>query len=183
VRKLVIWVVVALVASGAARAQTSASYRLSEFAIQEGGHPDSGQILQSAGLRMTLDAVGDSVPLLALAAPSYVMDAGFAIRYPPPGEVHDLRALDKTAFSWLGEGSAGTYDLYRGRVSVLPSSFGSCSAADLSGPFGSAPDVPDLDAGELAYFYLVTVRNRLREEGTMGRTSAGATRANASPCP
>ena len=33
------------------------------------------------------------------------------------------------------------------------------------------------------YFYLVTARNRLWEEGTKGSSSAGAQRANPAPCP
>jgi hypothetical protein len=40
--------------------------------------------------------------------------------------------------------------------------------------------VPDPGQG---FFYLVTARNRLAEEGTKGSTSAGVPRSNAFPCP
>ena len=40
--------------------------------------------------------------------------------------------------------------------------------------------LPNPGAG---FFYLVTGVSRLREEGTKGRTSAGAVRPNPLPCP
>ena len=74
----------------------------------------------------------------------------------------------------------GTYNLYRQTLVSLPGTFGSCYQAALVGPqFGET----EVSAQGSGWLYLVTAENRLREEGTKGRTSSGAERSNLSACP
>jgi hypothetical protein len=74
----------------------------------------------------------------------------------------------------------GTYDVYKGLVSSLPSSYGTCLASGLT--LTQATDATIPSAGQ-CFFYLATAKNRLGEEGTMGKNSAGTPRPNGSPCP
>jgi len=172
----------------AAWAQTSASYRLVEHCVNAAGHPAQGTILVSTGgavgFRITLDAAGDAAmgPTMSNALGTFRMDGGFLLAYPPPGEVTNLQfSADEGTLSWSPEKSAGDYNLYRGLLSALSGlGYGLCEQSGVTGNSTVHASVPPLRDG---YFYLATVRNRLREEGTKGFGSAGAERANPSPCP
>ena len=91
-----------------------------------------------------------------------------------------MRFTSASAFGWNPEPSVGAYNVYRGLVSGLPSSYGACFASGLTAV--SATDAATPAAGQ-CYFYLVTAENRLAEEGTLGKKSDGTPRPNASPCP
>jgi len=172
---------IALSAMGTvAMAQTSASYKLVEFTFNDGGRPANGSIASSASYRIKLDAIGDTVAATGLSSASHHLDDGFVSAYPPPGEVRNERWTGKTVLSWDPEGSVGTYEVYRDLMSSLPGSFGACFQSPLLSE--TATDVTSPASGT-AWFYLVTARNRLGEEGTKGLRSSGIERSNASPCP
>jgi len=166
--------------STVAMAQTSASYKLTEFTLNGGGRPANGSIASSASYRIKLDAIGDTVAATGLSSASHHLDDGFVSAYPPPGEVRNERWTGKTVLSWDPEGSVGTYEVYRDLMSSLPGSFGACFQSPLLSE--TATDVTSPASGT-AWFYLVTARNRLGEEGTKGLRSSGIERSNASPCP
>lgn len=173
--------VLAAAGSGAVFAQTSPSYTLTEQALNAGGHPAQGATLASGSYRIRLDALGGPVARAGLSSASYRADAGFVAGYPPPGEVAGLRiAADKKTWSWISERSVGTYDVYRDLLQTLPGSYGTCLLASLATNAWLDASTPPLGKG---WFYLVTAKNRLREEGTKGRASSGAERPNAAPCP
>jgi hypothetical protein len=161
-------------------AQTSASYKLTESTLNDGGRPANGSIASSASYRIRLDAVGSAVGMTGLSSASQHMDGGFVADYPPPGEVSNERWTSKTALSWDPEKSVGAYEVYRDLLSALPGSFGTCFQSALSSE--AATDAANPAVGT-AWFYLVTARNRLGEEGTLGFRSSGAERSNTSPCP
>jgi hypothetical protein len=165
---------------GVARAQQSASYRLSEHTLNEGGHPAQGVVLSSASFRVRLDAIGDGATGARPGSASFHLAGGFVGAYPPPGEVRDLTFASSTVLSWDPEKSVGTYDLYRDGSSTFQSSFGICLASGLTAT--SAGDAGNPPFGS-AYFYLVTAKNLLGEEGTKGYESSGAERPNLAPCP
>lgn len=162
-----------LLAAGLA-AQYSASYQIEQGTFNSGGNPSP--ILTSTSYQMTLDAIGDGINATGLTSSSYGMDAGFPPDYRPPGEVLNLRFSDKTHLAWDPESSVGTYDLYWGPLTDLPSDvYGEniqCheSSAQAADPSGAPPPG--------GYFFLVTARNRLDEEGTLGRKSDGDPRPN-----
>ncbi len=52
-----------------------------------------------------------------------------------------------------------------------------------SGIHGETVDDTDTPATDDGYFYLVTVENRIGEEGTKGSDSDGNRRANVAACP
>ena len=177
-------VTLAAIAAGAmplpATAQTSASYKLTESTIDNGGDPNQGSTLASTHFHIKLDAIGDAVVGAGLASASFHADAGFVGRYPPPGEVSGLAFSGKSTLQWNPERSTGTYELYRDALSTLPGSFGACFTSDLSVETAMDPSSPSVGQG---YFYLVTARNRLREEGPKGYRSDGTEEGNPSPCP
>lgn len=152
-------------------AQESASYKLAEHTFNAGGNPSDGIVLASASYRITLDAIGDSVVGVRLGSSSFRIDGGFVGSFPPPGEVHYLRFIDKDWLSWDLASSAAGYNLYRNSECLWPGV--------------STPPAPDADTPSpgLQYFYLVTAENLLSEEGTTGFDSAGYERANDNPCP
>jgi hypothetical protein len=172
---------IVLLAPAPAFAQASASYRLDEHSLNAGGRPAQAIVAASPTYRITLDAIGEPVAGRGPGAPSYRLDGGFSAAYAPPGEVDGLRVLvDTETLVWSREPAATAYNIYSGPLATLPGSFGVCAVsqvADTSWADASSPAV-----GE-GLFYLVTGRNRLREEGTKGRTSSGAERANPAPCP
>ena len=172
----------ALAASGAAWGQQSASYRLRENVLNGGGHPEGGTVLSSAGYKIRLDAIGEGILGTGLASASFRLDAGFVSAYPPPDEVTGLRfAGDRVTLLWNPEKSTGHYNLYRDLLSTLSGlGYGACRQSPILGETTTDPQVPAMGAG---YFYLATAVNRLREEGTKGRDSAGAERLNPAPCP
>jgi len=169
-----------LVAAHPLRAQESAHDRLNQAVFNAAGHPVQGTTMASASHRLSLDALGDGLADVSLASPSFTLGAGIVLSHPAPGEVSLLRFLDQQTLAWTGTPSAGDYDLYRGVLAKPQSNFGSCLQAGIAATTAiDAANPPPLTG----WFYLVTVRNDLGEEGTMGRTSAGQPRPNASPCP
>lgn len=167
-------------AIGAARAQTSASYHLTEAAVNAGGDPRDGSFASSAGNRIRLDAIGQGVIASGLSSASYHMDAGFAADYPPPLEVMNVRWSTTSTLVWNPDKSVGRYELYRDLISTLPGGFGACYQPGLAGESWTESSSPPAGAG---WFYLVTARNLLSEEGTKGFRSSGIERTNPSPCP
>jgi hypothetical protein len=173
-------VLLALAFAGAARAQTSASFKLTEFTLNNGGDPVNGSTAASASHHVTLDAIGDGVIAVALASASYHADAGFVDAYPPPGEVVQVRFTDKQTVVWQPEWTVGSYDVYRDGLSTLPGgSTGTCFASVLTAETATDAASPSSGSG---YFYLVTAKNRLGEEGTRGFRTSGE-RPNAPACP
>jgi hypothetical protein len=170
-----------LLASAPALSQSSSSYQLESTAFNAGGNPNKGMVLTSATYRITLDAIGDGVVGGGLTSPSFQVDGSFAASYRPPGEVQGVQFKVKDTMRWQPEPSAGTYAVYRSALTTLPAGdTGSCFATDVVLP---ATPVPDLPAPGTGYFFLVTARNRLEEEGTKGYRSNGAERPNPAPCP
>ena len=149
-----------------ALAQQSASYKLGEHAFNAGGHPAQGTVLSSSSYRVTLDALGDGVVGRNLASASYRMDGGFIAGYPPPGEIAGLSFSDVETLVWSSERSAGAYKVYRDSMSSLSSlGYGICEQQGLL--TATTTDIDAVPVGE-GFFYLVTVENRLGEEGTKG---------------
>jgi len=177
----IVGLVIGLASVGVAMAQSSVSYKLTEFTLNNGGDPTNGSSAASTSHRIRLDAIGDTVTAAALASASHRVDAGFVSYYPPPGEVHGQLFTGKTTLIWSPEKSIGTYDVYRASVSSLPGlGYGACLQSGLTAE--TATDAATPSAGQ-GYFYLVTARNRLGEIGTKGFASSGIERANAAPCP
>ena len=130
---------------------------------------------------ISLDAIGSAAVHPVLAGSTYRLAGGFVGGYPPPGETRGLRFPDPDTLEWDPEHSAGIYNLYREEFSTLPDlAYGSC---EQSGVVGETLDDTELPASGDGFFYLVTAKNRLGEEGTKGRDSAGAWRPNPSACP
>jgi hypothetical protein len=167
-------------ALSSAAAQTSSSFKLQESVINAGGNPLQGSQLSSASYRIKLDSIGEAAVGVGASSASYRMDSAFLPAYRPPGEALGLRFSNKTTLVWNPEPSIGKYEVYRGLISSLPGTWGACFASSLASE--SAPDtqVPVKGTG---YFYLVTARNRLGEEGTKGKRSNGSPRTNTNPCP
>lgn len=164
-----------------ASAQASASFKLQEHVLNSGGHPDGGSVLASSNFRIRLDALGESVTGPGLASFSWRMDSGFVSAYPPPGEVTQVRFdAGGVTLSWDAESSVGAYELYRGVAPGFLPGYGSCNLSGLTAETAADTDVPS--AG-VAFFYLVTARNRLSEEGTKGFDSSETERPNPNPCP
>jgi hypothetical protein len=154
--------------------QSSADFRLTDHTFNAGGHPHQGVVMVSTSYRITLDALGEGVVGRGLASGLYRMDGSFGTSYPPPGEVHDLRFVDQQTLEWFPDRSAGRYNLYRDLMSLLPGlGYGECFQQELSA--ATTADGDPLSPGE-GYFYLVTVENRLDEEGPKGSDSYGAAR-------
>jgi len=176
------WLVAVLATLGAlpCQAQQSAGYKLEETAINAAGHPEQGAIPSSPGFAITLDAVGDAVAGGGLSSPSFRMDGGFALSYPPPLEVHGLRFQDAVTLAWDAERSIGTYNLYRGGLGGLPGGYGACRESAIGPSFTTDPDTPSAGSG---FFYLVTARNRLGEDGTKGFDSNAQERPTPAACP
>jgi hypothetical protein len=162
-------------------AQESPSYKLAEHVFNAGGRPVDGTLASSASYRLTMEAIGDAAVGAGLQGPSYHADAGFGFCYPPPGEVRSLWFSDHDNLHWDPERSVGDYALYRDLMSHLSGGgYGSCEQHGLTLASTKDSSSPPADDG---FFYLVTARNRLREEGTKGRDSDGLERANTAPCP
>ena len=151
--------------------QESASFRLSDHVLNAGGHPAGGTIITSASHRMTLDALGAAVAATGLSGASHRMDASFAAAYLPPGEVRGLGFVDAETLVWSPDRSVGSYNLYRDLVSSLAGlDYGECHQRRLAGESAVDDTFPPTGNG---YFYLVTARNRIDEEGTKGHDSQG----------
>jgi hypothetical protein len=138
-------------------------------------------MLSSPTFRVSIDAIGDSVAMRALSGPTFRMEGSFVAAHPPPGEVFGLRFTAPNTLAWDAERSAGVYNLYRDTMSDLSSlGYGECHQPGLSGRTANEMETPPLGDG---FFYLVTVKNRLGEEGTKGFVSGIGERANTAPCP
>jgi hypothetical protein len=171
----------ALLAPAPCSAQASASYKLTELTSNNGGDPNQAVVPASASHRITLDAVGDGILGSGLSSTSHHLDGGFVSFYPPPGEVNGLLFTNNKTLVWSPDRTAGRYEIYRDLISALAAGgTGACFAPDLAGETATDSSVPVAGAG---FFYLVTARNRLGEEGTKGFRSGGSERPNPLPCP
>jgi hypothetical protein len=168
--------VAVLMLGGVCLGQHSASYQLTESGFSAGG-----VALSSSKYQITLQSAGQGASGIALMGPSYSMDGGFAASFPPAGEVRNLGFDDAVTLIWDPEGSVGDYNLYRGGLGhPFDANYGACLQPGLTGETAIDSDTPVTGA---AFFYLVTARNRLAEEGTKGFDSAGVEHANPVPCP
>jgi hypothetical protein len=163
-----------------ALAQQSSRFILSEWTINDGGDPLNGSSAASASFHVTLDAIGDGVVATGLGSASWHLDSGFVDVYAPPGEVQGQLFTNAMSMTWIPEKSVGEYEVYRGLLSGLPGGYGACFLSALASAAATDSGAPPLGDG---WFYLVTAKNRLGEEGTKGYDSNGAMRANPSPCP
>ncbi len=171
----------ALLLTTAAAAQQSSNFKLEEQAFNSGGNPTGGVVLSSTSFKITLDSIGESVAERGLGSASFGLDAGFAARYRPPGEVLELRLTDSVTLIWHAESSVGRYNLYRDLMSNISSlGYGGCEQYDLTTETTTDTDEVPVNDG---YFYLVTAENRLGEEGTKGFDSDDVERLNLLPCP
>src|SRR6185503_12339147 len=177
-RLFIVACVLAAVISPAA-AQSGSLFKITEYAFNNGGDPTAGTFASSALFRITLDAVGDGVGQ-GTAGTLFRIDSGFVSYYPPPGEIAGLVFTDGRTLTWLPEKSIGQYQVYRDPVSALAGGgTGGCFATTL---LETAPDLATPPAGT-GWFYLVTARNALGEEGTKGYRSNGSERPNPAACP
>ena len=166
--------VAVLLSSAAAAAQQSASYRIEQSTLNSGGHPSNEGILTSAAWRITLDAIGDGPRRAELGSASFGSSSSWIAGLAPPGEVTGLEFLDDVTLAWGPERSAGSYNLYRGLLGNIGGLlYGGCVGQNLT-----ATSTTDADAvpASNGFFYLVTVENRVGEEGTKGFRSDGIER-------
>ena len=178
--KRFIALILALTAASTVRGQTSTSYKLTESTMSSGGDPRDGAYAASAGYRIHLDALGQAVVAVGLASAGFHLDSGFVEAYPPPKEVMHVHWTTATSLVWDPEASVGSYELYRNLLSTLPGAFGNCFQSGIAGESWTDATTPSAGTG---WFYIVTARNRLAEEGTKGFQSSGLERPNPSPCP
>ena len=178
IRRALLGMFLGVVAAVPAWAQSSASYKLQEATVNGGGDPASGVALASAHFRISLDAIGEGAVRVGLVSASFHLDGSFLGRYAPPGEVSGTRFSDATTLQWNAEPSAGVYEVYRG--TSLPGTYGTCFASNLTATNVTDATIPSVGG---SFFYLVTARNRLSEEGTKGFSSNGTQRPNSLPCP
>jgi len=169
---------VGLLASSTLWAQTSTNYQNQEHVFNAGGNP--APAITSTNYSITLSSIGDGLTQTGMNSPSYQMDGGFVPAYSPPGEVLNLQFSSKTAFGWDPEPSVRAYEVYRGDIVNVPSGSGACLVSGVTTTAASDATTP---AQGQCFFYLVTARNRVSEEGTMGNDSQGSGRVNGSPCP
>jgi hypothetical protein len=163
-----------------ARGQSSASYRLNEQSVNAGGDPRNGIVLVAPSYRVTFDSIGDPLAGAGWTSTNYRIEAGFPAALAPPGEVGGLGFVSSTMLAWSPERSAQSYAIYRSTVDALDVSTGDCFASYVTGEGAIDSSAPTVGS---AFFYLVTSRNRLGEEGTKGFRSDGTERANPDPCP
>ena len=77
-----------------------------------------------------------------------------------------------TTLTWDPEASVGSYNVYRGTLSELPTTYGTNIE-----PGWTGETYPDTDPyGGESWFYLITASNRIAEEGTKGTDSSGTER-------
>ena len=160
-----------------ALAQTSLSYKV-QASFNNAGDPSNGVTLASSHYHIKLDTMGDSTITAGLASASFHADVGFVDLYRPAREVGGVRFTNPGTLQWNAEPAAEWYEVYRD--TSMPGTFGTCLASDL--PTTTLGDAATPPVGS-RFYYLVTARNRLREEGTKGFSSNGAERPNALPCP
>lgn len=161
--------------------QQSASYRLSEGVFNSCGRAGSSA-LTSATYRIRLDAMGGSFSDLPLSGPSLRLAGGFVADYRPAGPVPGLSFSASDALEWGPERSAGSYNVYRGALPSFPlaSDASTCLLSGLtSRSVGSLTAPPP---GQ-AFYYFVSARNLLDEEGPSRVDPSGVPHAPSNPCP
>ncbi len=172
-----------LVLTSVALAQTSTNFTLEEYTLNSGGTPSQGVDLTSASFSITLASIGDTAVATGLSSASFEADVGFDAAYPPPGEVAAacgagepcLVFTNSETLTWPVEPSAGVYNLDRDDTS---DGFGNCEEQDIAGTTTTDTATPTA-----AFFYLVTVENRLAEEGTKGFQSNATERVGGTGLP
>ena len=189
-RKFVIVVVAGCLAPLAALAQSSPHYLLREQTFNSSGRPRDGVVLTSTHYQIARDSVGvtgigEGRSCMAGLSPTehcYQLDGGLVAAFPAPEEIRSLTiAADKVTLNWWGDRAAGTYNLYRDLLTNLPGrQYGKCDQHGISNTSTVDPDTPPKSDG---FFYLVTVKDTLGEEGTKGWDSSGHERPNPYPCP
>jgi len=161
-------------------AQQSPSFRIEQKTLNAGGRPQGTVVAASASFRISLDAIGASVaPGTVLSGTGYRGDLGLVPTYRPPQEIADLRFGSPDDLFWSADPSVGSYAVYRGGLAALSS--GDTGSCHVTGPATTVADASAPSSGA-AFFYLVTVRNRIGEESTKGFRTGGAQRANPVPC-
>lgn len=166
---------------GVAVAQTSASYSLTEHTFNMGGRPADGATASSASFQISLDALGEALIRSGLSSASFSMDGGLLPALAPPGEAMHLIFADRETLEWDAHAAATVYHLYRDSLDTLSDVHaGTCEQQDL--PASTTVDSANPTQG-VAWFYLVTVENRLGQEGTRGANDAGVERADTGVCP
>jgi hypothetical protein len=161
-------------------AQQSPSYTLEEHVINAGGHPQFGGNPASASHRVTLGSIGESFATRRATGATQTLDSGFLPTYSPPSEIRNLRFTNHVTLVWDAHSAAGRYNVYRDTLASLSTlGYGACAQRNLLVP--TTTDALPLAAGS-GFFFLVTVENRLFEEGTKGFTSAGIERTG-TVCP
>jgi hypothetical protein len=98
-----------------------------------------------------------------------------------PGAIDPLRFVTPQSLQWEDASAAGvfTYNLYRGAIQVLGTSYGDCYQTGLEQNSAVVAEQPPPGSG---WSFLVTGVNPLGE-GPLGEDSAGQPRPNDSPCP
>ena len=178
--KSMIGIVLFAVAAFPVPGQSSAGYTVESGTFNAAGRPGEQTAPASASYRITMDSLGEGVIRTGLESASYRQSAGVTASCRPPGEIRRLNFQDKVTLDWDGEKSAGTYQLYRDDLTTLSSGgTGSCYRDGLVESRWTEGVDPDPSAG---WFYLVTVSNRLGEEGPRGLASDGEERVG-STCP
>lgn len=167
---------------GTALGQSSPSFTLDEHTFNNGGTPGNAAVPTSTSFRITLSALGDTTTESNLTSASFRGSSSFLQAYPPPGEATGLRfATGKQDLVWDPERSRVSYNLYRGLFSSLTTlTYGGCEQQTIAAETANVPDEPGSGDG---YFYLVTVENRLSEEGTKGYQGDGVTERLGAVCP
>lgn len=162
-------------------AQQSVNYSITDSTLDAGGSPRDGTVLASASYQVTLSSLGNFAARRGLQSASNFLDGGFVSGYGPPGEVHGVLWIDSATMEWSAHSAAGDYDVYRDSLSaLLGGGYGDCHTHDISSTSVYDPELPSAGSG---FFYLVSVENRLDEEGTLGTSSAGDERVPAAECP
>ena len=161
-------------------AQSSASFKIEESAFVAAGHPDDATILTSTDYRITFDTLAGPFLPTSMSSAGFISEATWFYTYRPPLEISGLVFVDKTTLEWIGSPAAGSYNLYRDTVTNLAgASYGNCIQQGI--PSSTTMDADAVPGGE-TFFYLVTVENRLGEEGGKGSQSDGMERIGSS-CP
>lgn len=162
-------------------AQQSASHSISDATLNAGGSPRDGTALVSASHQVTLSSLGGFAARRGLQSASNFMDGGFVSGYVPATEVHGVSWLDHETMQWSAHVAAGDYAVYRDSLAALAAGdYGDCHTHDISSTSVYDTDLPPAGSG---FFYLVSVENRLEEEGTLGSSSTGDERVPAAECP
>lgn len=172
---------VAVLAALPCLAQSSASYQVNGSSINCGGDPQNGVVLASPSFRVTLDAIGNTFAGRQLTSEDYVVCINLPQIVKPPTEVQGFSLTSTTAMSWNANATAYGYQVYRGLISDLPLSYGSCITPQEV--FVTEVTDTEIPAPGQCFFYLVVARNILDEEGTLGTDSAGNERHAAVQCP